>query len=807
MKHSIKLSCCLLLVALTPGTLRAEVQIIPTPQYLEILNQSLVVPNGGALEIVLGPRAAVSSPKMKLAADFLKQALDGASASVQVRITDQKPSGAAIHLWDWTADPKPPVSLNLLDRQTLSDSNHGGQSYIVRTPDANSIWALGSSDQGVLLAAMTILQSIRRTSAGLEIPGMYVRDYPDFGFRAASDWLLYAESFRWALDRGQGVEAYGKLIRRRLDHALRYKINMVLMDGFGWGLKQRFAGYAELMRDLNIYARARGIHLLYGGYGASYDVAHQTDPKNANVEGAYLGEAFLNRESYPDGPTYRCMGFESGIKGSDASTWGTCRGNEELNRLKDEELRKFVAAVEPGALYIHHEDFGNFRGTEKSWRNRCARCRKRWPNDSLLASDGGAGGFANGYAALVRAVNSVKSPSTGYDAARDCQIVLISPVYMPDSPAPDDWANALTFWRNVGEQLPRAHNLQAGFREVFPQKYGSEKWTEQFNATMKAAGLDLGQYLFFLGGADNYASDYPLTGVPAMNALFHGARTIYNGTGDFYREPMEIISAEYSWNFRSTGFFTDPLRNAEALDIWRSYILNKDQPDAIFGASKLYDRVCDLLYGPQAGPIMAAYYKESAELPDVVLADPDRALGRGYLPNTWNRLYALPSHARHLDIDSRTWGPEIGNPRYAAVLARMKLDRKELHRRLARRWSMGAALNRKGAGYIVKALVANPLPESVEDLRFLETSFRVCQPLLEALANYHAGLEAYFSSPRDAVRAKGVFTGALARAKEAQKAAAQAFPQPVDPLGGDVGAVRRYTDLLVRSIESMQKGL
>jgi len=44
------------------------------------------------------------------------------------------------------------------------------------------------------------------------------------------------------------------------------------------------------------------------------------------------------------------------------------------------------------------------------------------------------------------------------------------------------------------------------------------------------------------------------------------------------------------------------------------------------------------------------------------------------------------------------------------------------------------------------------------------------------------------------------------KAKEAQKMAAQAFPHPTDPIGGDVGAVRRYVDLLVQAIEVMQKG-
>src|SRR5947208_2900037 len=79
---------------------------------------------------------------------------------------------------------------------------------------------------------------------------------------------------------------------------------------------------------------------------------------------------------------------------TDPSITGSCRGNEELNRLKAEELREFIRAVQPGAVYIHHEDFGGYDGTQAVWRLRAPRCRRRWPNDDLSAPDGGAGGLA-----------------------------------------------------------------------------------------------------------------------------------------------------------------------------------------------------------------------------------------------------------------------------------------------------------------------------------------------------------------------------------------------------------------------------
>jgi hypothetical protein len=798
---------CFLLRAAPP------VRIVPTPQYLEPLQRTLSVAAGGALRIIAGPAAGAPQTKLKIAADFLRRELEQVDPSVKVSIegAGARSSGELrMFLWDYAAGQEPPVTLNFLDRQTLGDSAHYGQSYVIKTPDETSLWIIGATDQGALLGAMSLLQLIHKAPDGVRIPGVYIRDYPAFQFRAAADWLLNVEINRWALDRGQGVEAYARLCERKLDEALRFKINMVLIDGFGWGLKQRFPAYSELMRGLNRYARERGIRLIYGGYGASYGIAYQTGP--LYEEGAYLGEVFKNREWYPDGPVYRCMGFPHARKDVDPSTLGSCRGNEELNRLKAEELRNFVDAVEPGALYIHHEDFGGFSGTEKVWRQRCQRCRKRWPNDSLAALDGGAGGLANGYSAFIRAVNSVKKPATGYDASRDCQIILVSPVYVPDSPSSQDWSNALEVWQNIGRQIPKAENVQVCFREVFPQQYGNETWTQAFSRAMGAAGLNFGIYLFFAGGADNFLSDYPLSGSPALNAMFRGARSLYNASGDFYEEPMEILNAAYSWNTRSGGCFRHPLRNTEALDLWRRYIYQENQPKELFGHGGLFETACELLYGLTAGPIMQKYYNESAWLPDREAAGSpdgryDYARVHSYLPMTWNRAYAVPSHWRHLALDSKTWGIEISNDAYAAAVTALKIDRSELHRRLARRWQIVSELNTKGARYIEQALGSKPLPRSVEDLRFLQTSFRVYQPLTEALAQFHKGLEIYFSPRKDTAAMRRDFQAALGKAKQATQLAAEAFPQPVDPVGGEVGAIRIYSGRLVDSIEKMLREL
>ena len=592
-----------LLLLCSVGSLAAAVRVIPMPQYDEPVKQCVLLIHSRPVRIHLGPTIAAGNEKLRLSADFLRHDLEQADPSLRIEVqagTAPESAGSDIYLWDYSVDRNPRVRLNFLDRSVLADPNHYGQSYVLRTLDQNSMWVVGSTSQGVMLGTMSVLQLIDKNSQGVDIEGAYIRDYPDFRYRAAADWLLQVEVNRWALDWGQGIDGYQRVCERKLDEALRFKINMVVFDGFGWGLDQRFAEYGELMRHLNQYARMRGIRLLYGGYGARYAMA---------ASGEYMGRAWKNRVSYPDGPTYQCMG----------SDVGTCRANDELNHLKAEELRRVVQTVEPGALYIHHEDV-SLNEFEPLWKQREAHCRKRWPNDSVTAPDGAAGGLAHLDSQLINAINSVKNPD-GYDASRDCAIILVSPGYGADSVSSTDWSNTLELWRNIGRQLPRADNILICFGGssisfTFPQEYGGEGWISLFNSMMAREGLHIGTYVFLCGGADNFYSDHPLTGTPVLNAIYKGATGMYNATGDFYREPMEIINAEYTWNTHSGGVYQDSGTFNEAMHLNLLYIYGKDQPPELFSAGGLFQRVCELLYGPKAGPAMEAYYHECAYVPD-----------------------------------------------------------------------------------------------------------------------------------------------------------------------------------------------
>jgi hypothetical protein len=754
--------------------------LLPTPHYLEM--------QGAAL------RFSAAEPVHVLLAHANLEAASEALANGFPDARFARGDPPQVVLWDYSVSQDVRVPLNFLDRQLLADSALRSQSYVLRT-HGSSLFVVGGGAAGVLYGAATAAQLIRKNGGGLEIPGIYIRDYPDFEYRAASDWLLNTEINRWALDRGRGLEDYSRLVKKKLDRAARFKINVVLIDGFGWSFDKRPAGYAAMMRELNRYARARGIRLQYGGYGAAYDTAQQP--------GEFHGMLFLNRESYPEGREYECLAYPPRTGGINPRTMGGCRSNDELNRLKAEELEHFVNAVEPGMLYIHHEDCCVFEDMQKAWLGRCERCRRRWPNDSLLAADGGAGGLAHGYSNLIAAATRVSHKDTGFNAAKDTQIVLVSPVYMPASPRSEQWGEVLELWRNIARLLPRTSNVQICFREVLPQPGGGKRFIELFNSIMAAEGLPFGAYVFMVGGADNFLTDYPTTGTPAMNAYFRGARTMYNATGDFYREPMELLSAEYSWNIRSDGFFLDPENEAQiaGVDQW---IYKPAAPAEIFGPGKLFDRICARLYGSRAGEFMSRYYRLAAPLPDVDIpeAPPDRAWYRGrktrYLPRVWTYATAVPSYWYHLLLDSLTWGPEP-EERYRSGMRGLDISKTELHRRLARRWKLASELNAAGAQQIHSAIAAGPLPDSVEDLRFLESLFRIYAPLLAGLRDYH---QARADPPGSEVAS--LLRSSLHGAETVQRLAEQQFPNPVDPAMGEVRSLVTYPGQLADAIRKWQ---
>jgi hypothetical protein len=607
----------------------------------------------------------------------------------------------------------------------LDAAQHFGQGYLLETTGGR-VRIAGATGVGVLYGAATLSQMFESVPKGVRVASASIRDYPSFRYRAASDWLLRAELNRWAYDWGDGSAAYIARIQRKLDFCTRFKINMVMFDGFGWSAEKR-PGYAAMMRQLNAYARDRGIKLMFAGFGANFD------PRKVEPE-FHIGAIHLNRRSYPDGMVYSCFG--EGRTASDP-TYGTCRSNAALQAEIAKEFETFVRAVEPGALYVHHEDTGDYDTTQTRWAARCEECKRRWPNPDFAAADGGAGAMAHGYKNILEAVQRVRNAESGYDAARDCTVVFISPLYGVDSQRAGmggdrvdldlNWNKTLEFWRNVLEQMPRSQNMEVGFREIFAGP-GGRQWLDTYRERMRPGDLNPNVFLFFLGGADQYSSgsfNDPITGSSIMNRMFLGAETIYNFNGGLHQEVQQVINAQYSWNAAAPGSLV-PGTFEEGLHHWHALMKGEERPSAVFGAEGLLQQACAKIYGRQAGAALARYLtfhqeRTAGELPP-------------FYPRT---IFPLNVLCRYLEGDRAYWD-RAASAVEARDLEKLGIARPELQRRLAALWSQTADVNQRAEQYLAEARKAGDLREDArEDVDRLLLCNQAGQRMARLLAAYH----------------------------------------------------------------------
>jgi hypothetical protein len=779
-------------------------EVIPTPHYFE--------PQTHDIELIGSIRIHVEAkdPKVLLAARLLKDGIEAQAPALRgsVRMGGDK-AEINLHLVQWPGNFAFESRLNVLDRQVLNGECRE-QAYVLRTFDNENVLIAGGA-QGILYGAVTLLNLLRQKDGVPAIPGVYIRDYPDFEYRVSSGWLLNGEANRWSLDRGQGIAAYEALVKRKLDRCLKYKINTVMFDGFGCKLDTRGPEYPGLMRRLNAYARERGIHLIFGTYGAGYGMSYQKGPLYEDA--SYQGTTFINRESYPDGAVYSCMGYNEDKvrKGVNAAELGTCRSNEELNRLKAKELQEFVRAVEPGSIYIHNEDFGGFDTTQKFWLRRCPRCRERWPNDDAAAIDGGAGGVANCLAKLIEAINAVKNPESGFDAARDTKICIASPVYSPSSPSSEDWHKAITHWTNIVRSLPKMSNLQVAFRETFPQTHGPVRWVDAFNRAMKDVGLDVGVWMYFLSGGDNWCSDVPFVATPCMNSIFQGAQAVYSANGSGYQEAQQLLNAECAWNTHSGTALLGAKIAEESHKLWFEMIQGNVELDSVFGDSGFLHRACVSLYGESSAPGMVKYYREHVELTEIEqkadaagetdntkVLEPKKG-NVEFVPMAFKKIFGIPVHWRRLALDAKSWGEEIKNERYLKHLADIGIQRAELHNRLKRYWETIGAQSQKACAQLRGALASSPKADSREDLEFFLKSAEVSISLSGALSRFHEGLRQIHRNEAEGVKA--ILEDALNRTKGVGALAKKEFPDVTDVNGAEVGCLRKGVGQLEGAIQ------
>lgn len=475
------------------------------------------------------------------------------------------------------------------------------------SPSAVQTIALGP--EGLLRAAATLLQLLQVQDGGIYLPLAEITDWPDVRYRCGSDWLVNVEANRWSYDWGDGRKNYQARVERMLDFCFQYKINMVWFDGFGWNV-ERTPDYAELMRHCTRAARRRGIRLVFAGYGGGYGTSYQ---KSEIYRCGYFGRTFLNRRPWPEGPEYPCRGMEH-VEPS--RRYGTCLSNEGLAAAKIEELKRFVAAVEPGFLYIHDIDTGSWRQSASSWKLRCEACRQRWPSDELASEQGQAGALAEWFGRVRSALDGVTTEG-GYRAADDLTLIFVSPlytVYYERQPA-DVWQREVEYFCALGRLLGSARHVEIGLREQFYAPGGGMK-IAQLRSAMERTGTRLGLHVIAFGGGDHYQSDDLANISGAMTPFYRGAESICLSNGGVHEEPVQVLNAEFLWNGSAGGYRPAPPDEPAAEDLFRRMTRGLCRPPELFAPGQLFQRICHRLWGPAAGQAMYLAYTVPGESGD-----------------------------------------------------------------------------------------------------------------------------------------------------------------------------------------------
>lgn len=487
----------------------------------------------------------------------------------------------------------PSVLLDMDDMDIFEEKFADEQGYILKTAPNGQILLIAQGPVGCAYGLLTLRQII-----GLPVGNFTIRDWPDFRFRGVK-WLIWAETGACSFDFGDGVEAMTARMLRNLDQLFLYKVNYVFADGFGFDT-ERFDGYADMMRTVCDYARARGIKIATGGYGMSYGMV--------GFLNSYQGKDFYNRKSYPDGEIYECLGTY--VPDTDPVQWrklthGTCLSNDALFELKIQEIENYVRKTHIGALSIHNMDAHDIE--PGLWLTRCDECRKRWPNDDIFAADGMAGAFADFTNKIFQRLNAIQDGD--YDAARDLHIRMTAPGYMYYSITTDeDFDVGIRFWKAVSELVEEKDRLMIGFREQFFYRDKPVLRAE----TVKKADFKATPAVGNFNGCDGFYDDKLFSVTASLQYTMKGYGAVVMFSGNAFQEPLQIFNGEYMWNSEHSGFYnidTKPTDYESCVALFKDMLASRVRPAEVYGQGGFLDVICQKLYGNAAGSKLAKLYK------------------------------------------------------------------------------------------------------------------------------------------------------------------------------------------------------
>jgi hypothetical protein len=581
--------------------------VIPYPQQMRrIGNDRIVLGEGGAAvaKIVAVDRAGLCGEAAKLIESTLREGglrsgtRPEATTILLVVAPATVPSGtnapgivAPQGLNEWTPE----------DTAVLARSEQAYVIHMSSGPPAK-VWIVGASPLGVYYGAATLVQLANSATPGsLALPHVEIRDYPDTPGRMSADWVL---AWDWEIngyDWGDGLDAFLSRCKRKIDLCARYKVNRVRFLGGRISpgpayMKDRYPLIRKFALELNQYARRKGVALQYSSSNCGIDyIAWGRDCPEPWI---------LNRESYPDGPVYPCVG------GTDwkPTTAGGCLSNDALIELIARRQKQLVQDIEPGSIYLHNMDLAGYRDMATAWKSRCPRCRQRFPDNEPYSARGYAAAVANLYNRIITELKSVRNPESGYDASRDLEIVFASPGYSVADESDADWGKDLKYFAEIARQGTDRRHVQMTFREQFQRLDKGGLRIEEMARTLEQAGWPDAMFVFAVQGADFLDSANLLVSTPVVTGTYRGAATMYNFNGHVFSEIQALANVNYAWNHDAPGSL-DPGQFAGALLREEVSRYSKGRQHSEFLYGRFLDYACAELYGRNAAPSMAEVFR------------------------------------------------------------------------------------------------------------------------------------------------------------------------------------------------------
>lgn len=587
MNHKILLSALLAVAAAAlQGQAGAEIQAsalnAPPPQVNVIPTPKQAAPVAGGLNLggenpgVMIVLDDAPSAKEAAAAEYFNRRLRDLYRLPALPVTNARVlSAAAMADCDL-------IAIGRVDRHPLIVASHdrlaaeldflrhqaSGQAYVVRclknpVNNAKALIVLsGKGGQGMLYAAATLGQMIRKVPDGWELALADIRDYPDFEER-----LISPEAWRYFSN----------------DDALNVKATI--------------APFVWMTADSVVATKSDDKYIADNRRGRELGVRPLVMP-----DLMHLG--FQNRRAYPDGENYECIGT---VDDAD-KTMGYCPSNLELRRLKARRLKDFVARTEPGVLYLHYEDYDSYVTAQAAWKNRCKICREKWPSDELESGEGQAGAFAEVVNSILEAVFAVTNAG-GFAAERDCLVGVIVPPYTRWSESDESWDKAVAFYVELSRRLQFVENVQFILREQGPRRDGKSYRFAELSRRLREDAKGHGIWAYVHGGDRRTTwRNWPVRHrvqfrwicSPLFTCVNEGISTLMHSG-----HANTLMKAEYAWNMRPAGgYWLDPQSFNEYYEAISRYYGVACVPE-IFDRGRFFDRVYKNLYGENAGQLAA----------------------------------------------------------------------------------------------------------------------------------------------------------------------------------------------------------